>query len=315
MMRYFEDKINREILPHFKGYKSSWRFKFVRELELDDKQKMAQTGAIRMGTLSSALQQGIPIRVAMKIANDESLNRQDIGELEEARETFMQQQQAMEMGGVGGEGDTNTMDDGEQGRYGNGSEMYQSMNFGDYGQGGEDTEQRFGNKEEVEYQKAYLYNIGDVHQIGGVRHEIISANEKVAKSKVYVSNPSEVPEGRSYKQGSRGSVYYLTTLKQQVKHKKKKKGGSGGGEDPADSDEHSAPSAPDIEGATSQVKVSGNGVGVVAGLVNGKLKFEGIKNKETVAFLKVVMSCADGDESKFIGCLRKTGKDMDLKVE
>ena len=324
MMRYFEDKINREILPHLKGYKSSWRFKFIRELELDDKQKMAQTGAIRMGTLSVALQQGIPIRVALKIADDERLNVQDIGELEQSRESFLMQQQQSEMGGMGG--DEDTMGDGEAGRYGNGSEMYQPMNFGDYGQGGENTEQRFGNKEEVEYQKADPMNFdvqamvpGMTFRKGGFLHEVTFANDKIVKAKVYVKSPADVPEGRSYKQGSRGSIYYLTTLKQQTPQgKKKRKGGGGGGEadEGGDENEHSAPTAPDLQGAEMQVKVTGNGVGVVAGIINGKLTVKKLGNKETETFIREVVACGDGgkDPKKFIGCLKTIAKQQDLKI-
>ena len=313
MMRYFEDKINREILPFLKGYKKSWKFHFIRELELDDKQKMAQTGAIRMGTISAGLQQGLPIRVAVKLANDETLNNKDITEIESAREEFMQNQ--MMQDGMGGGGDGGEQGDLEQGRYGNGSEGYQPMNFSesDYGQGGEDTEQRLGNKEEVEYQKAYVP--GDTFRKGGLLHEIISANERFAKSKVYVKDVKDVPEGRSYKQGTRGSIYYLTTLKQQTSHKKRRKGGYGAGdEDTGEEDEHSAPGAPDIEGATGQVKVSGNGVGIVAGMVGGKLKVQKLGNKETTVFVKKVMECAGGEEKKFIPCLKTEAKKEDLKI-
>ena len=312
MMRYFEDKINREILPFIKGYKKSWKFAFIRELELDDKQKMAQTGAIRMGTISSALQQGLPLRAAIKIANDEALNNHDVDEIESAREDFMIQQQGME-GGMGGDGG---MEDQDQGRYGNGSESYQPMKFGDYGQGGEGTEQRMGNKEEVEYQKAG-YAVGDVFQKAGQKYEIISVNQNFAKAKVYVSDPSKVPEGRTVRHGNRGSLYYLTTLKQQTTSRKKKKGspGGGGGDAEGDADEHSAPGAPDIEGATGQVKVSGNGVGIVAGMVDGKLKVQKLGNKETTEFVKKVMDCAGGDiEGKFIGCLKSQAKKEDLKI-
>ena len=50
---------------------------------------------------------------------------------------------------MGGEGDSDILGDQEQGRYGQGSEMYQPTKISDYGQGGENTEQRMGNKEEV----------------------------------------------------------------------------------------------------------------------------------------------------------------------
>ena len=60
MMQYLEDKINTEILPWLKGYEETWEFHFVQELELDDRQKVAQIGSIRTSTLAAALNVGIP---------------------------------------------------------------------------------------------------------------------------------------------------------------------------------------------------------------------------------------------------------------
>ena len=329
MMKYFEDKINSEILPFLPNFKKSWKFKFIRELELDDKQKIAQSGAIRWGTISSALQQGMPVRIAIKAANDEPFNTQDVATMEEARETFMQQQAAAAMGGMPGEdgGDGGEpMEDQELGRYGNGSESYEPMNFSDYGQGGEGTEQRFGNKEEKEYQKADPMNFKVLPYVTGMTFEengktyvVTFADEKLVKAKVYVKDPEDVPEGRSARMGSRGKLYYLTTLKQQTPQgKKKKKGkgqGSGGGEaGEGDEGEHSAPPPPDLKGSEMQVKVSGDGVGVVAGIINGKLIVKKLGNEETGKFIKKVMECSGGDLKKFIGCLKSTGKSEGLEV-
>ena len=155
---------------------------------------------------------------------------------------------------------------------------------------------------------------------GGFLHEVTFANDKIVKAKVYVSSPSEVPEGRSYKQGPRGKIYYLTTLKQQTpqgKKKKKHSGGGGGEEEDGGGDEHSAPAAPDLEGAEMQVKVTGNGIGVVAGIVNGKLTVKKLGNKETEQFVRKVVACGDGgkDPKKFITCLKTLAKQQDLKIE
>lgn len=308
MMKYVEDKINREVLPFLKGYKKTWRFAFVRELELDDKQKIAQTGAIRMGAMTAGLGQGIPARLAYKISNDEPLTKADFEELDTARQTAMMNQN----GGGPGEGGTGSdvTDDIDQGRYGSGSETYQPVNFGDYGQGGENTEQRSSVKEDQEYQK------GMVFRREGRIYEITSATDKIAKARVYVSSADQVPEGRSAQHGARGKLYYLTTLKQQTesdKKKKKKRGGAAESEDLES--EHSAPAPPDLEGVQSQVKVTGNGVGVVAGIQNGKLVAKQVKNAETAAFLKKVMECSGGaDPAKFIGCLKTVAKKDGLEV-
>jgi hypothetical protein len=309
MMKYLEDKINREILPFLKGYKKSWEFRFIQEMELDDKQKVAQTGAIRMGSISAGLGAGMPARLAYKIANDEPLSKADLEELDEAKQNAMMQ----EMGGMmGDEGNPDILGDQEQGRYGQGSEMYQPVNVSDYGQGGENTEQRMGNKEEVEYRKA-----GDVFYDAGSKYEIISANENFAKARVYLKPGQAAPEGRTVRQGSRGRSYYLTTLKQQAVHHKKKKGGGGGsgGGGEEEEQEHSAPDAPVIEGAQKMVRVTGDGIGVVAGIVNGKLAVKSLKSKETTGFIRKVVACAGGDKpAEFLSCMRSVGEDMDLDV-
>lgn len=317
MMKYLEDKINREILPFLKGYKKSWEFRFIQEMELDDKQKVAQTGAIRMGSISAGLGAGMPARLAYKIANDEPLSKKDLEDLDEAKQNAMMQEMGGDMGGDGGNDDI--LGDQEQGRYGQGSEMYQPTNVSDYGQGGEQTEQRMGNKEEVEYRKA-RYEEGDEFRKGGLEYEIISANENVAKARVYLKPGQAAPEGRTIRQGNRGKRYYLTTLKQQTapptKKKKKKTGGGGGGGGEPEEDEHSAPDAPKIEGAQKQVRVTGDGVGIVAGIVSGKLEVKSLKNKETAGFIKKVIA-AGGDQDhpgEFLAAMRKIGKDMDLDV-
>lgn len=315
MMKYLEDKINREILPFLKGYKKSWEFRFIQEMELDDKQKVAQTGAIRMGSISAGLAAGIPARLAYKIANDEALSKQDLEDLDEAKQNAMM----AEMGGMGGdEGNDDILGDQEQGRYGQGSEMYQPTNISDYGQGGENTEQRMGNKEEVEYRKA-RYEPGDEFYKGGTKYEIISASDEFAKARVYLKPGQAAPEGRTIRQGNRGKRYYLTTLKQQESgHKKKKKGGGdgragGGGE--GEEEEHSAPDQPEIEGAQRTVRVSGDGVGIIAGIVDGKLSVKSLKNSETSGFIRKVVACAGTDNpAKFLTCMKKVAESQDLEV-
>ena len=322
MMKYLEDKINREILPFLKGYKKSWQFRFIQEMELDDKQKVAQTGAIRMGSITAGLGAGIPARLTYKIANDEPLSKVDLEDLDEAKQNAMMQ----EMGGFGGEGGGDILGDQEQGRYGQGSEMYQPTNISDYGQGGENTEQRMGNKEEVEYRKAdplyfdtVFYVPGMTFRKSGKLWEVISANDEFVKARVYLKPGQEAPEGRTIRQGERGKRYYLTTLKQQESHQKKKKtgdgrGGSGGGED--EEQEHSAPDAPEIEGAEKMVRVTGNGVGIVAGIVDGKLIVKSVKNKETGGFIKKVIACGGSEEhpGQFLACMKEIAKKLELEV-
>ena len=318
MMKYLEDKINREILPFLKGYKKTWEFHFLQELELDDKQKVAQTGAIRMGSISAGLGAGMPARLAYKIANDEPLTKSDLEELDQAKQDMMMQ----EMGGFGGdEGNDDILGDQEQGRYGQGSEMYQPVNVSDYKGAGDKADQASRHDENIETRKAQ-YIQGDEFYKADVKYEIISANENFAKARVYLKPGQAAPEGRTIRQGNRGRSYYLTTLKQQTTHTKKKKnrswgsggGGSGGGGDDEEQ-EHSAPDAPQIEGAKTTVKVTGDGIGVIAGIVSGKLVVKSLKSKETTGFIRKVVACAGGDDAgKFISCMKEIARKEDLEI-
>ena len=240
MMQFLEDKINTEVLPFLKGYEDTWEFHFVQELELDDKQKVAQIGSIRMSTISTGLNVGIPARIAYKLSMDETLSKKDLEELDAAREN-MQMQESMD--GMGG--DDSGQDgkgDNDQGRYGAVSESYQPLKISDYGQGGENTEQRFGNAEEKEYQKASpQYEVGDTFYKNDKKYEIISNNGEFAKARIYVKDIKDVPKGRSYKVGSRRGVYYIGTLSEKqneppakMRHPTRQpepKNGNGGGQE------------------------------------------------------------------------------------
>jgi hypothetical protein len=64
------------------------------------------------------------------------------------------------------------------------------------------------------------------------------------------------------------------------------------------------------------IKVTGNGVGIVAGIIDGKLVAKHIKNEATAVFIKKVIA-AGGDEAhpgQFLACMKKVARDMDLDV-
>jgi hypothetical protein len=210
MMKYLEDMINREILPYLKGYKKTWQFHFIQEMELDDKQKVAQTGAIRMGSITTGLGAGIPARLAYKIANDEPLSKADLEDLDEAKQNAMM----AEMGGMGGDkGNDDILGDQEQGRYGQGSEMYQPVNVSDYKGEGDKADQASRHDENIETRKSELqYEVGKTFYKAGRKYEIISNNGEFAKARIYVRDVKDVPKGRSYKMGARGGIYYIGTL-------------------------------------------------------------------------------------------------------
>ena len=89
-------------------------------------------------------------------------------------------------------------------------------------------------------------------------------------------------------------------------------GSGGGSQGQEEEQEHSAPDVPDIPHAEKMVKVSGKGVGIVAGIVDGKLVAKHTKNEATAAFVKKVIA-AGGDEEhpgQFLAAMEKIGKDM-----
>ena len=63
-----ENKINREILPHMRGYKSTWRFEFQRNIDLDDQTKTAHIMSTRASAFSMFASMGIPLDTALELA-------------------------------------------------------------------------------------------------------------------------------------------------------------------------------------------------------------------------------------------------------
>lgn len=63
-----EDKINREILPHLRGYRKGWKFSFQRSIDLDDQTKSAHIMSTRASGFSMFASQGIPVELSLKLA-------------------------------------------------------------------------------------------------------------------------------------------------------------------------------------------------------------------------------------------------------
>jgi hypothetical protein len=114
-------------------------------------------------------------------------------------------------------------------------------------------------------------------------------HESNREIKVYLSAGQIAPEGRETREGSGGGRYYITQ-----KH---------------------TPKSPSIEGAQRAVRVSGDGVGIIAGTVDGKLSVKSLKNKETAGFIRKVVACAGTDNpGKFLTCMKKVAESQDLEV-
>ena len=69
LLKLIEDKVNTEILPFMKGYKKSWRFRFIKDLDLDDAQKIAQTVSIKSAAYTTLINTGMKPSVALKVVS------------------------------------------------------------------------------------------------------------------------------------------------------------------------------------------------------------------------------------------------------
>jgi hypothetical protein len=121
----------------------------------------------------------------------------------------------------------------------------------------------------------------------------------ITKAKVYIAHPSEAPRGRSVRRGAKGGYYYITSEqhkgsnsgtggKQRQSKKKSSKGkgwetntGEKRGEGNAE-----IPQPPDIDGAAETIHISGNGVGLALGIIEGRLVAKKLPNAETNLFIK-----------------------------
>jgi len=321
LMNYFEDRVNRTILPFMRGYRKYWKFQYIRDVELDDDQKTAQTGQIKAAIVSHYTSQGVSMEMALKIAgvklSDEDTQR-IVNDVAKFQNLQNMQNQPPEGGGPDGE---EPPGDNEAGRY-NMSNDYMPINFSDYGQGGEFTETRVGEAAEAEFKKADDGAIIKKAVTGrdGVSREldfhIYYGKNDVRKAKVYITNPGEAPKGRAVRRGNRGGYYYITadapegakTSNPTASHVKRKKqahpgwGGTQGGQQESEGSGGGGaggiggdvpppmPVVPDLVGADEQVKIIGKGVGLVIGIVDGKLDGQSNGTKESKQFVEELMS-------------------------
>ena len=132
LMTFLEQRINREVLPFLKGYRKFWKFSFVRDIELDDEQKVATNNSIKASTFLQYYQSGFPIEASMELSGlDKNKYKFDIDMLE----AEIMQNQLMMAGQQPGEQTAGGLEDQEAGRYGPGSEQYVDAGIGDTGQG------------------------------------------------------------------------------------------------------------------------------------------------------------------------------------
>jgi len=151
LMTFLEQRINREVLPFLKGYRKFWKFSFVRDIELDDEQKVATTNSIKASTFLQYYQSGFPIEASMELSGlDKNKYKFDIDMLE----AEIMQNQLMMSGQQPGEMSAGGLEDQEAGRYGPGSEGYVDAGIGDTGQGSAQVGPEDPSIDEEQYNKA-----------------------------------------------------------------------------------------------------------------------------------------------------------------
>ena len=64
-----ENKINKEVLPYLKGYEKGWKFKYLKNLDIDDQNRIAQIQAIKVNSYANLLKSGMSPKVAIKLTN------------------------------------------------------------------------------------------------------------------------------------------------------------------------------------------------------------------------------------------------------
>jgi len=333
LMKYFEDKINREVLPYMKYYRKGWRFQFIRDIDLDDEQKVANTASIKAVTTNTYVSMGLPFSVAAKLAGlGDDVKTLDIESLDQMVANM----------GMAGTGELDEMTGGADGEDGNpdkgrydGSGTYVETNFSDGNQGNEEAEQRFGEDEEKQFKKAgdtsFRLVEGRDGQERWLPYETYVDAQAITKAKVYIAHPSEAPRGRTVHRGARHGFYYITTERQrggtknesgsgepQQQHKKKHSGWKAPAEQEGDGGElEEAPEPPEIKGGKKTVKITGKGVGVVIALLaTGAVKGQVLQNSATRAFVRSMMQgCHGKKEMAFLTCAARFAEKAGLDVE
>ena len=328
LMDHIEKKMNREVLPYLKGYRKGWKFLFLRDVDLDDDQKLAQTTSTRLGSVAQGIGMGFTASQAMKLAGmGDELKMMDSQSLDDQISQFNIQQ--------GGGGQGNEMpEDAEMGRYdgeGAGSAGYVGVNLSDYGQGGEDTETRTGETDEKEYRKGKAGDFIKIKDHAGVirKAEITTVTESVIKSKVYISSPTEAPKGRTVRRGSRGQYYYMTSERKDAKskpsgprgtgdavhnEKKQRRSGSSWSTGSSQNTENQDKTKPNLEGADRWLEVSGDNISFYLMEKDGKFTATRENNSESRGFVDNVSGCFKQGED-MMDCIKKKSKQMGLVVK
>lgn len=288
-LRHIERKINSEILPFLKGYRKDWKFQFEHGLDLDDELKKAQINATKSTTFTVYRNQGLKPSIAFLLAGvGDDLDTETIESIDDIAE-------AADL--VTSLDNLPSPDDIDQNRYG--SDGYVQINPSDYSSGGEQTEQRFGEKEEREFSK-------------GIK---------------YIKSPSEAPEGVPVHRGERGGLYYFTS------ETKKKPEDTGGGQGqrphkPRDREDlildpipERAPEqkVPDVKTTGKKpalIRVKGDSTDVILVMSDPNPKIVAKNNPESKRVATEIVTCVPNKPSyhDWYACANEIASEYGLKV-
>ena len=174
ILSYIERKINREVLRYLPGYQPDWKFAFLKDVDLEDHQRIAQINSIKVNTFSQLVQTGVPRETALKLSSiGDTLSEEEIANLD-GGENIGQTSETKENG---------TPESLHEGRYSDPNYVPMDNQTGNTG-------------------KTRSNEIDD-------SDEAYDANPTTTrKAKRYVKDPSQAPVGIEVKLGERGGMFY-----------------------------------------------------------------------------------------------------------
>lgn len=278
LMKYYENKINREILPYLEGYQEDWTFKFVRDLDYDDEQKIATINATKANTALMYYNAGVPMDLALQLAGVGDDLRTIV------RESLMDVQE-----GMGGDNwmdideMTTQVGEGETG----GMNLSPPQDTGEYKTTPNKKEETTGEK----------------------------PADKFQKSRNYIANASLAPEGARVVRGRRGGMYYETSQKERSSKdepnkgrskKKGRRGWSGSQESGSESQKKPPTSKEDV------IHLSGKNIHLI---IDGA-DIHVYKNKPSIEVAKFMKSCLGPDRGEYEvkECAMKAAEKFGLQI-
>lgn len=282
LMKYYETVINRQILPYLEGYQEDWTFKFVRDLDYDDEQKIATINATKANTALMYYNAGVPMDLSLQLAGVGDDLRTIM------RETFQDFQETM--------GDGNWMDM---------DEMTTQVGEGETGGMNLDAP-----KDTGEFKTTPNATPKEQKVQGETK------GDRFQKSRNYIAGSNLAPEGSRVVRGKRGGMYYETTAKDKKtkddgsKKKGKGKGRRGWSGSQDSGGKEKVADVPDVEDGA--VHLTGKDVHIV---IDGT-KVHVYKSNASIKVANYIKKCVGDDRSEenLLACAKEAAGKFKLKI-